>query len=200
MRLTILNQEFSLDSQKISAIDTIELIREKTKNSTLIFSHLRIDGVDVFHEHIEYLTANLAEIVHIEVIMVKVEELITDMLESAHQYVQGAIPAIKALSDEFYKSGSDQVWVKLEQLVEGIQFCQETSQFIKQQNAKESHSQYEVLLDFTNEVEVLMEAVQQQDAILIGDILQYEILPKFEQVSAGLPQINANEVVSNDLN
>lgn len=198
MRVTILDQEFLLDMNNISVIDAIELIRQKANNSELIFSHLRIDGVDVFNEHFEYLSANLAEITHVEVMMMKVEELITDMLESVHQYVQGAIPAIRVLSDEFYQGASDKVWVKLEQLVEGIQYCQETSLFIKQQNLKEFHTQYAALLDFTNEIEVLMEAVQQQDATLLGDILQYEIQPKFEQIAAGLPQIVTNEVVCND--
>lgn len=197
MRVSILGQEFHFEDKKSFNTNIIEFIQGKIDNSDLLFSHLRIDGIEVFESFQVYLSSQLTGINHIEVIMNSPDELVYETLTSAIQYIEGALPEIKVLSDSFYKSTASDVWGSLQYVVEGIQWFQETSNFIKQQKVRTDLINFATdLLDFSKEIIVLMEAVEQQDKILIGDILQYEIIPRFEEILSKLPDVVKNEVVS----
>lgn len=201
MRITILDQEFNFENKEGTLLSIVELIEQKIKESNLIYSHLIIDGSDLFVEYQEYFSDPKTDIHHVEVKLVTPESLINDMLLSAVQYTKKASPEVKALSDEFYQGATSELWSKLEQLVEAIQWFQQTAKFIEVQKMKEEDIAVAIqALDFSKELESLMEAVQNQDSLLLGDILQYEILPRFEQMAAVLPQVVQKEVVLNEIN
>ncbi|MED1801449.1 hypothetical protein [Brevibacillus porteri] len=198
MRVSILGQEFHFENKESINMDIVEFIQGKIDNSNLLFSHLRIDGIEVFESFQAYLSSQSTVVNNIEVIMTSPNELVYETLTSAIQYIEGSLAEVKVLADSFYQSTSNNdIWGKLQYVVEGIQWFQETSSFIKQQKVRADIKDFaSEFLDFSKEAKVLMEAVQQEDKILIGDILQYEIKPRFEEILRGLPDLVKNEVVS----
>lgn len=201
MRVTLLDQEYLIENNGGSNTEAIALIRDLITSSSLLYSHLVVDGIEIFDDFEGFLSQFIGTISHIEIKVVTPTQLVGDILTSANQYVNGVIPELRKLSDEYYLGVSENIWEKLEDVVEAIQWFQETSVFIQSYLNEDQKQRLNIaLFDFSREIEVLMDAVQQLDTILIGDILQFEILLRFEQISATLPEIMQNEVVDHDSN
>ncbi|MCM3590169.1 hypothetical protein M4D58_05955 [Brevibacillus borstelensis] len=201
MRLVISGQEFYFDSKETATAHVFEKIMDISKTESLVFSHMVIDGVEIYENIEAYLESHFETIELAEAIFNTVSELIHDILMSTGQYINRAIPLLQELSEEYYKAPNQETWVKFGQLLEGIQWFQQTAAFIKENQDSISHLQIdEKIFDFTQETSMLEEAVEQQDFILLGDIIQYEILSKFETIANQLPNITSNEVIKHDLN
>ncbi|WP_426984047.1 hypothetical protein [Brevibacillus borstelensis] len=201
MRLVISGQEYYCDNKELTAAQIMGKVLEISQSDNLVLSHMRIDGVNVYSNVESYLEEHFSTIECAEAVFVTVPELLHDIFDTTSEYLDRAIPELQELSEECYKAPNTGTWNKLGQLLEAIQWFQQTAIFVEEHRESIPDSFiHEKTFDFTNETSMLQEAVEQQDFILLGDIIQFEILTKFQEIAHQLQKMTSVEVDRHDLN
>ncbi|MBO8164287.1 MAG: hypothetical protein H0Z34_11300 [Brevibacillus sp.] len=190
MHVTIKDQEYFFDNNLQAVQQIVEQINTTILNTGLLLSHVVVDGVEVFGDPEQYIRDNLGKIERIHVQLVTPTQFLLDVLHTGQEYLAGAIPQLSPLIDEFYAIPTSDSWHKLSQLAEGIQWFQQTESFIREtKSLPEWTNSLRDAVQFKPILSQLEEAVTQADATMIGDIIQYEILPRFENLSQLLREI-----------
>src|SRR5699024_6922886 len=93
-------------------------------------------------------------------------------------------------------------WISLSELFEGIQWLASMISTIDQSiiRPKNWDVVVEAATTLQNELGELEEALENTDTILVGDILQYEILPAFETFGTEIKHAIDTEGIRYDLN
>lgn len=201
MHVTIGDKTLQFENSKQGVASLLAQIESVKTDRNLIFNHITIDGIDIYENIEEYLVANISAINDITIHLFSREMLKNDILISIYDYVTRAIPEIEKLSSDMYTGLSSELWGRFGQLVEGLQWLNQTGAFFR----NESDIQEGVLVDhslflFDREIEQFEEAVDQQDNILLADIMQYEVVPRFEEIAEYLHDLVNEEVTTNDIN
>ncbi|ATF15927.1 hypothetical protein HP398_18835 [Brevibacillus sp. HB1.4B] len=201
MRLSIIDEEYIFENTSSAMMQLLEVISAKINENDLLVSHLTVNGVEVFSDFESYLNENLSDVETVVVYTTNSSKLVNEIMLSTEEYVNRAIPQVKSLSEQFYQGATNDSWLAFGEMLEGLQWFQQTSLFIQNQAFQPELLNFAAeTLDFTDELRSLEEAVEQQDVVLIGDIILYEILPQFEEISAKIGEINSNEVLDNVIN
>lgn len=198
-----INNTVSELSKELSSIEYMFSEINKIVDSTdLIFSHMNINGVEVYQDHEDYIVDRLKEIDVIEAVLISPREFIDGLLISATTYLEGAIPEISLLTNEYYQGVNENTWSKFEQMIEGIQWV---VQMIGTIDQFMEEKELTLELDFKSEslidvLQTLEGAMKQSDMVLIGDIIKYEIEPLLAAIKAIFNTLIDTEVRRHDLN
>lgn len=208
MKIYVENQTLEYEN-KVDKIDNIlgeidEIIAKAYKT----LSHMVIDDFEVYEDYYDYFLDNIRVIEKVEVISLTYKELIDDILISKVEYLENTPSKIEELADDFYTVPDKESWEDLNDLLGAIEWIVNTFSSIDQDpRLKDSVSSYEDWNLYAGEVfglqEILGEfegALENNDSILIGDILSYEILPNFEDMVKRLSKLVSREDNLNDLN
>ncbi|AYV67887.1 hypothetical protein C2I06_13980 [Niallia circulans] len=168
-------------------VDNIEIliqkINEDLEKNKLYFSHLIINGKEVYSDFEEQIMEQINTIEKIELVTKTIDEFINDLTVSLNEYSNRAIPIIKQLTEQFYQSPTEESWGLLQDLLEGLSWIYNTIKSISNGELDEYKQQ---LLVIANHLEIelpnLLDAMENQDFILIGDIISYEVLPQYEVI------------------
>lgn len=168
-----------------SAESIIETMNEHLEDG-YFFSHFVADGEEIYNNHEQYLLEHAQTIQKLEIITKTVEQFTNDLLISAEQYINGATPEIETLVDEFYKSPTEATWHRFVQLLEGIQWLQQMITSIGNIDGQPDNYPAYVAIATTMQEQLteLEEAMQNEDNVLVGDLIQYEITPLFEKLQS----------------
>lgn len=200
MRLKILDEtmEFPNDQEAIPEIS--QTIEEKLDAARLHFSHFIADGQEQYDRLDDFLWDHIAGLETIKIIACTYQELARNILLSAWDYLKGATPKVEKLAAEFYKGAGKQSWQSLAQLSEGMQWLLNSFDLLDQQMRQQNfnldqdhfpgwehylhhiHSLKEKILE-------LNEAISSNDQVLVGDLLNYEIVDLFKQLQEQLGQM-----------
>lgn len=118
------------------------------------------------------------------------ENLIQETLGSTYDYIKNAIEELNVLADEFYQMPDEKTWIKLISLFEGIQWIIKTlAQIDSVKNLEKIINDYKIWNEYVQSVTELNQVIPEmekaminQDKVLIGDILLYEVKPVFEKM------------------
>ncbi|MDR4316315.1 Uncharacterised protein [Niallia circulans] len=181
-----LSSEMLIYENSVKNIDIlIQKINEDLEKNKLYFSHLIINGKEVYSDFEEQIMEQINTIEKIELVTKTIDEFINDLTVSLNEYSNRAIPSIKQLTEQFYQSPTEESWGMLQDLLEGLNWMYST---IKSMGNTELNEYKEKLLNVANHFEVelpnLLDAIESHDYILIGDIISYEILPQFESIGS----------------
>jgi hypothetical protein len=165
------------------------------------FSHFIVDGIEVYEEHERYLNNNEGQIKRLVIVAKTVMEFVNDLLLSTEEYIERAIPELTVLYDEFYDNPKSETWERLDQLLGGLQWLDEMLLLIGKSGAVPSNWVAYMTLSATMQKEIrnLSIAIENNDYILIGDIIQYELVPNFESLNTEVKQTIDNEGMRYDL-
>ena len=193
MKIELMNDTFEMENNKESVDKLFERIESILEDGQYAFDCMEIDGSQVYENYYVYLSDNLTGIKEVKVAIISVDELIRNILTSTVEYVDGAVPEIGILSDEFYKNPEQGTWAKLQQLIEGIEWINSGAEVIL--NSKKSfggiYEYVKVASEMRSKLLELEEAIRSSDMILIGDLLSYEIIPMLESIKN-----TANDIVN----
>lgn len=106
--------EVKQDEQLFNTI--IEKVNEAMTEKEKVFSHLIIDGTEVFEDHESYIQTHLGKMMEIQIITRTKQEIINDILQSIHSYLERAIPAIDELVNQSFTEFTDESWLGVAQL------------------------------------------------------------------------------------
>jgi len=196
MRIELLNNTFELENNKESVDKLFERINDILAGGQYAFDFMQIDGNQVYENHYEYLIDNLADIKEIKASIISVDEIIRNILVSTVQYVEGAVPEIGILSDEFYRGAEQGTWGKLQQLIEGIEWINSSAEVIaiSNRNSGKIFEYVKAASEMKSKLLELEEAIKNSDMVLIGDLLSYEAIPMLESIKD-----TANDIINSEV-
>ncbi|QGS69464.1 hypothetical protein CV093_17770 [Oceanobacillus sp. 143] len=168
----------------------------------IVFSHLIIDGTEVYENHEEYIKEHPNEISEIEIATRNIKEIIWETMESIHEYLQRAIPALTKLVDDSYDNFSSKSWEGINQLAEGMQWMMQFASLTKSASQQPANwvKLESSLKNCENNFQPLLEAVEMQDTILILDILTYEVTPAYEALEKQITEALIDEEFLKNVN
>lgn len=190
MNICILDKVLSFKNDPEIIEQIFDSINEEIQKEDLQFSHLIIDGEEIYENFDSYIIGNIENIVKIEVVAISLAQMVKESIISTEQYAKNAIPIISKLSEEFYQKPKEGTWSQLTDLFEGIQWIiQSITQINSIESSNDIVSNYGVWSEYVQEMSklnyILSElesAILNNDNILIGDMLMYEIIPVFENM------------------
>jgi len=169
----------------------VEKLNQLSEDKDLVFSHLIIDGQEVYNDHENYINQYLHDIKLIELEMVSVEELTNDILNSLKSYLDRAVPTLDLMVSEDYGEMSESFWTNMVDLTDGIQAIMQFSESLNTLDSVVFHTVEAEQKQLSNILPQLLEALESKDATLSFDILSFEIVPIFESL-----QTKVNDVMS----
>lgn len=208
MKIYVENQILDYENNKEEIDNILNEIDTIISKSSKTLSHMVIDDFEVYESYYDYFLDNIRVIEKVEVISLTYKELVGDILISKIDYLENTPNKIEELANKFYKVPDRESWQSLNDLLGAMGWIINTFSSIDQDpRLKDSVSNYEYWNLYAKEVFSLQEilgefegALSNNDSILIGDILSYEILPKFEEMAEKLSKLVSREDTLNDLN
>lgn len=193
MQINILNKMVEYPNRPSVIEEVFQQINEVVAQSSFHFSHLVIDGTEVFENHDQYILDHIDEIEAIVVCVKTEQEFIVELMHTAESYIESAEPEILKLVDDFYQSPSNAAWDKLNQLLEAVQWLHQMACSVNQsiKVPKNWGACMEVITDFQDMLQQLELALENLDSVLTADIIQYELLPLLKSLG---------EEISNTIN
>lgn len=195
---------FQQQTLKFDIKPTTENIIEKINellSKEYYFSHYIADGIEVLKSHEDYLNQNINEIERIEIIAKTVKEFVNDILLSAEDYINRATPELGTLAEEFYNNAKADSWSRFSQLLEGLQWLTDMLSSIEDCTVKPLN--WGGYARISNEMQGILKnlekALQNEDHVLIGDLIQYEIIENFKALGQEIQKSNDVEGTRYDL-
>lgn len=186
--MELLFQQRQIDFKNTPTSDeVIEKINELLKGN-YYFSHFIADENEIYEDHEHYLNVNLGRIEKLEVIAKTEREFINDILLSTVDYMNRAKPELAALPGGFYANPTVDTLASFEQLLGGLQWLDEMLALIINSNKrpKDWQKYMELSEKLKSEIVNLGEAVENSDHVLVADIIQYELIPIFEELELAI--------------
>lgn len=190
MKLQVLDKSFRfVDEMPESILVTIE---DELECSGRIYSHLIVDGVEVYQELHDYFENDFTrDIEEIVVVAQTTDELFQAVLNSSLEYLERVIPHIEGLSREFYRGGGQASWSKFSELIDGLQWILSSYSVL----SSKRHTSVVLASDIWDShaknirrlqeiIDELLEAIENDDRVLLADLLTYELLPVFTEMVA----------------
>lgn len=168
-------REFENTSRGIDEL--IENINSFIKESGLVFSHLNIDGVNIYADYEDYMLSELRSIDRVTLVLKTIEEVVVELQQSLSEYLERALPVMQGLSEQFYQGESADSWNSLADLMDGLQWIM-GALYTLTQSVKGDVKEYylNVIEKIESVLQELLEALEAKDAVSIADIIQYEIV------------------------
>mgnify|MGYP000867897554 FL=1 len=206
MKIYVLDKvlEYSNNQTEIDKLfNDIDSIISESKYT---LSHLEIDGVEVYDDFYNYFLDNIRNIQDVKVITKTFKEFSREILNTTAEYLENAIPEIQILSDEFYKSPTEESWGKLTDLIEGIKWIMDTFVMVdKSGDIENIVKSYEIWNHYVKDIYSLRELLDEfedilenEDLVSIADILSYEVGPLFKEMLNKLNELVDREANSSD--
>lgn len=177
------NQDQYVEPNGQQADQVLLAIQEIINQGSVNLHHIVVDGVthyDAFESAISDHVRSDSEIVLVEA---GSREWLLDLLLTVNHYVGSAEEEVSSLASTF-QQGEDQIrWDKFKELLEGIQWLGEAFRLIANSSFKQSAETFsERNVQLSEFTQGLLTSLEEGDRTLTGDLLQYEILPFFQQL------------------
>ncbi len=202
MNIYIQNKEMCYKNEPEIMEQMFKDINEYLNEKNLQFSHLIIDEEEIYDNFDSYIFENIKNIKKVQVVAMSVNEMANETMISTEQYAKNAIPIITKLSDEFYQKPSENAWIQLTNLFEGLQWIiQSLMQITSIEglddiiNTCEWDEYVQEVYKLNNIIPEIENAIINKDDILVGDMLLYELIPIFETIMKKL-EILISEAVN----
>jgi len=180
VELIFKNETVQLE-QLLSVEEIIQKIDELLANQ-YYYSHLIVNGEEIYEELESYLLKSLESIVSIEVVVKTVREFVNEVLIISADYLIGAIPEMTLLADGFYQKPTSENWKIFSEMLEGMLWLNKSIDLIDKAKVRPENWNecIQLAVQLQLELKNLEEAIENTDNVLIADIIQYELLPIYE--------------------
>lgn len=208
MKIYVLDKVLEYENSENAIDDMFNEIDNIISESNYTFSHLEIDGVEIYADFYDYFLDNIRNIQEVKVIAKTFKEFSREILNTTASYLENVIPEIQILSDEFYKSPTEESWGKLADLIEGIKWIMDTFVIVDKSGEVENIvKDYETWNLYVKDIYSLRELLgefeeilQNEDLVSTADILSYEVGSLFEEMLDKLNGLVDREPNSSDFN
>jgi hypothetical protein len=184
MRIELLDNFYEADNNKEAVDKLFDEVSSLQENGQYILDYIEIDGNKVHGNYYDVLIDNIAFIKEVKVVMVSANDYLREIMVSIKKYIENAVKEISSLADGFYRGTDNDTWIKFQQFIEGIEWINSGAAIVAK-NAKalsEADKYVKTVSEILNKLPELEEAINNSDYVLIGDLLNYEIIPVLETI------------------
>lgn len=188
MLLKYNDEKMTLPREHTAFNMVIEKVNEIISQENMIFSHLIIDGNDIYEDHENYMLDRLNEMMKIEIVAKSANEMIWETMESVHQYVERAIPAIEQLVSDSEEEFTEQSWTGIQQLSEAMEWMLQFVTFTRRADQQPANWD-KISVSFERceqQFAELLQATENKDTALIRHNLTSGIIPTYETLKINL--------------
>ena len=202
MEIKILDNTIQLNNE-VSSIEIMNIINENLRVRDLILDRMIVDGRIVQEDFEEYLSDQIRDLKIVEVHTIPWKEWMDDALIMALQYIERAVLGVQKLSDDFYRGNTEDIWQKLEQLLEGIQWLAELISNLEQKGVQ-YYPSWNTSISLTFSLRGLLDNLEEgmttSNLVSVADVLAYEVKPLLETLTQDIQRTVDAEVKRYDLN
>lgn len=182
MKLIYNNETMTLDRNELAFQTIFTKVNELIENEKVVFSHLVVDGVEIYDKHEQYIQGRIDEILQIEIVTHTAEQMIQEAMQSIYEYLERAIPALNTLIEESYAGYTDETWQGISQLSEGMEFIVTFIGSVKGLDEKPVNWEkiHHTFKHSEEQFAMLLQVIEQQDTIEISYVLANGIVPAYE--------------------
>lgn len=200
INLILLDRSYQFEHKPQSAQEIISKVIAVTGENNLAFSHFVVDDVAVYDNYAEFLAENIQTISTVIAEVKTPDEMLTEIIHSAYTYLERGIPALEHLARGFYQGAAKEAWLGFEQMLEGLQWINQVVYQMEQNKAADQRLDKLEEFDLKSLLADLEQAVENKDTVLIADILNYELLPRYNGLRNLLAAILDIEVMPSGAN
>ena len=198
----ILNKTLEYDNGVSTVEQLWEQIVRQVEETGYLFSHLIIDGEEIFDDYQIFIIDNWDRIETIDVVVKTLKDMIYGIFISIDEYLTRALPEIKIIVDEFYQGPTKTTWHKFEEMLLGLEWINQSMYSIENnKNLSVTWGKYIIFIqELQGKLTELQEALEHGDVVLIGDIIAYELGSVLNSLHNEVKNTIHNEVTSYDAN
>ncbi len=197
MKLLINGKEKAVSCSGESLGDLLVHIEENEVAQGSVVRSIQIDGQEFSPDESATRNKLLSKIETLEIEISTLPDIINKNIENADAYLIRLIPGIEK-SVELFRIGSEQEANKFFiNIIDGIDWLSQVLDMVLAAkeispdtvfNGKSIQDRRASLVDFTQQ---MVDANKNQDWVLLADLLEYEILPYYQEWSNLLPQLRS---------
>ena len=152
-----------------------------------------LEGQEVSSSAMDTLMTSITSIELLELELAHLGDLLANNLANAKEYLEKLIPGFQKAADLFRMGNEQEAHKFYLQILDGIDwFSQVVLNIVKSRgNQVEGQSLGDRQEKLTGLMAQMLEANQNQDWVLMADLLEYEMLPYYEDWQETLSHINA---------
>lgn len=192
MKIIFMEQEIELMAPTVDdVIQHIQILLGKE----YYYSHIKLEEDTIYEGLEEVLRLKMDSITQFEVIGITATVFTADLIITAQHYIQSALPQIQGVITNFYNQDSSEHWSDLNDLLGSLQWMFTMNDAVSSSIAcpKEWHIMQIPFTKIQNVLQEFLEALENQDQVLIADMLNYEIQPILEEMNEKLMMIIGEE-------
>jgi hypothetical protein len=164
------------------------LINTVLNEKNMVFSHLLVDGVEVYQNHYEYLKERISEIKEVEAAAKPRREYLKDVFSQTVLFIEEVIPQVRDIGKSFFQNSKSKSWNEIPGFIEVIEpllhsFVSVSPLIEEGNNVQECNiwREYSACINaLKDQLSCLCEAMQKNDTVVAGDTLVYEMAPLFK--------------------
>lgn len=191
MKLFVDEKEYVFSDDREGVRRLLAEVERYMDESPKIVGGYRVDGAEVYEELDLYLEDLSTTPERVEVIALTPKEYVTDVLLSSHDYMLRGQDEVEGLARRFYTKPSEDEYEALADLTEGLVWILETVRLLDANpplletlsNRELWNEHAAAAMRLQEVVEKLVQATERRDTVLIADLLTYEIVPVFEDLT-----------------
>ena len=152
-----------------------------------------LEGQEVSSSAMDTLMTSITSIELLELELAHLGDLLANNLANAKEYLENLIPGFQKAADLFIMGNEQEAHKFYLQILDGIDwFSQVVLNIVKSRgNQVEGQSLGDRQEKLTGLMAQMLEANQNQDWVLMADLLEYEMIPYYEDWQETLSHINA---------
>ncbi|HHW69914.1 MAG TPA: hypothetical protein GX392_01000 [Clostridiales bacterium] len=189
MYINIAGKNFEWNEKDINSL--LNFIEDKLSESHLYFSHMIIDGEPIYENFDMYIQDNIDNIDNINIIARTLKEFAEDILYSTYEYIQEAIPQLESLCNKLYIGVDEYTLLDLNDFLEALEWIFDSTATIDSLNAthnatenfEEWNEYVKAVLTLKKFLPQLLEAMENEDSILLSDLILYEVIETLNNMS-----------------
>lgn len=191
-----LNRKFN-DIRELDAFWK-ELTRSLFEKNEVI-QYIEIDNQRVIQDFEQNIVQHFYKMRELRVSTISEQQLLLETIDEAVRYLSKMQGEIDHISTMFYGEMKGEGWQKFSQFTEGLEWIFMTLQstvYLIEKNQIEGLAKREELLkvreSYESNIKELEEALNNQDFVTVGDLIEYEFKPLFLETSSLFANVRVN--------
>ena len=182
-------EEWSFQGETLKEV--LDVILKSRRDSYV--RRIWLEGQEVSSSAMDTLMTSITSIELLELELAHLGDLLANNLANAKEYLEKLIPGFQKAADLFRMGNEQEAHKFYLQILDGIDwFSQVVLNIVKSRgNQVEGQSLGDRQEKLTGLMAQMLEANQNQDWVLMADLLEYEMIPYYEDWQETLSHINA---------
>jgi len=198
MEIIIAGKSYVLEKEIKNNEDLLAFINERLWAGDLILIQLIVEGSPVDGDYEDYILNQYIMGKRIEIVAKGKKEYLVDMVKSAREYLENCIPNVSLLVDELYAGIKNETWNKVSDLLEAFEWLLTLVVELEKDKTMSKYLNQDIGDRMKETVNNLGEV--HLDPIQLADLIQYEVIPIFEELQQIFEEDSWEEVIVHELN